>query len=188
MSSFLRFLPLALLMFPVLGALTGCASSNRPLATVDSLDVERFMGDWYVIGLIPNRIEKDAYNSVESYSLLDNGKIDVTFTFREGSFDGPEEKLAMVARVVDEETRAEWRVRPFWPLSLQYLVTDLADDYRYTVVGHPSRNYVWIMARHPFMAKDDWQGILDRLVAQGFDRSRIVEVPQQELGSRTDGR
>ena len=170
----------ALLTGAFLLSTVGCGSSSAPpLATVDEVELDRFMGDWRVVGLIPNRIEKNAHDSVESYRLRPDGKIDITYTFRDGSFDAPEKTLNMVARIKDQKTNAEWRVRPMWPLSLQYLVTDLADDYRYTVVAHPSRNYVWIMAREAQLADEDWQAILSRLEGQGFDLDRIVRVPHQ---------
>lgn len=171
-----HLLPRLLILLGLL-ALTGCASAPPPLPTVDHVDLERFMGDWYVIGLIPNRIEKTAHDSLESYALRPDGKIAITYTFNKGSFEGKEKTLNMVGRVVNTETNAEWRVRPFWPLSLQYLVTDLANDYRYTVIGHPSRNYVWIMARDTAVSEEDWQKILARLADQGFDLDRILKVP-----------
>ena len=153
------------------------ARTAGELEVVPEVDLDRFMGDWYVVGLIPNRIEKDPYLSVESYAMRDDGKIDITYFFRQGGFDGEEKTLHMVARPRDG-SGARWSVRPFWPLSLAYLVIDLADDYRYTVIGHPSRNYAWIMAREKTLGDRDWQGILGRLEAQGFDPERIRRVPQ----------
>jgi apolipoprotein D and lipocalin family protein len=47
--------------------LSGCGAKLPPLKTVASVDIQRFMGDWYVIANIPTSIEKEAYNAVESY-------------------------------------------------------------------------------------------------------------------------
>lgn len=44
--------------------LGGCQSV--PLATVPAVDLNRFMGDWYVIACIPTFIEKGAHNAIES--------------------------------------------------------------------------------------------------------------------------
>jgi apolipoprotein D and lipocalin family protein len=35
-----------------------------------SVDLERFMGDWYVIANIPTFIEKGAHNAVEGYQMV----------------------------------------------------------------------------------------------------------------------
>ena len=63
--------------------------SGPPIYTVDSVDIDRFMGDWYVIASIPTFIEKEAYNALESYRLSENGTIETTFSFNKGAFDGP---------------------------------------------------------------------------------------------------
>jgi len=67
----------------LLVAITGCAT-GPPIETVDSVNIERFMGDWYVIANIPHAIEKDAYNALESYRLAEDGTIETTFTFKRG--------------------------------------------------------------------------------------------------------
>jgi apolipoprotein D and lipocalin family protein len=75
----------------VLAALfvAGCAvSSTTTIRPVPQVDLQRFMGDWYVIGNIPTRPERDAFNAVESYSLKPDGSIDTRFRYREGGFDG----------------------------------------------------------------------------------------------------
>ncbi|MBT8115776.1 MAG: lipocalin family protein, partial [Arenicella sp.] len=60
-------------------SVSGCAST-QPMKTVDYVDLQRFMGDWYVIANIPTFLEKDAYNAVESYALNESGEIETTFT------------------------------------------------------------------------------------------------------------
>ena len=79
----LRFFLIAL--FAV--GLTACASKVPEMETVENVDLERFMGDWYVIANIPTFLEKDAYNAVETYRLDDDGSIDTTFTYRKGIDD-----------------------------------------------------------------------------------------------------
>ena len=41
--------------------------SQGPMPVVDYVDLDRFMGDWYVIATIPTFLEKDAFNPVETY-------------------------------------------------------------------------------------------------------------------------
>ncbi len=63
-------------------------SHQPPMATVDYVDIDRFMGDWYVVANIPTFLEKGAHNAVETYRKNDDGTIATTFTFLEGGFDG----------------------------------------------------------------------------------------------------
>ena len=85
---------LLLAVFISLG-LTGCASNlilddNKPksMPVVDYVDLDRFMGDWYVIATIPTFLERDAYNPIETYQLNSDGTIATTFTFNKGSLNG----------------------------------------------------------------------------------------------------
>ena len=61
---------------------SACASKAPEMETVDYVDLERFMGDWYVIANIPTFVEKGAHNAVETYELNPDGTIRTTFTFR----------------------------------------------------------------------------------------------------------
>jgi apolipoprotein D and lipocalin family protein len=160
-------------------ALTGCAAAPPALPTVDHVDLERFMGDWYVIANIPTAIEKGAHNAVESYRLDDDGTIATTFTFRDGGFDGPTKVYHPRGFVRDRQTNATWGMQFIWPIKAEYLIVYLDEGYTRTVIGRSKRDYVWIMAREPRMAEDDYQEIMTRLEVLGYDVSRIQRVPQR---------
>ena len=61
---------------------------HEPIPLVKYVDLDKFMGAWYVIAHIPSYPEKNAFNAVETYKLNENGTIKTTFTFNEGSFTG----------------------------------------------------------------------------------------------------
>lgn len=148
------------------------------LRTVSKVDLARYMGDWRVIANIPYFAERDAYDSVESYALRPDGTIANRFVFRRGSWEAPVKRFDFTARVVNPDTNAEWRVRFLPLLNVSYLIIDLDPDYQWTVVGHPSRRYGWIMARERQLPDDVYAGILKRLDAQGYDSTKFVKVPQ----------
>ena len=136
------------------------------------------MGDWYVIANIPTFIEKGAVNAVESYELDSKGRINTTFTFRKGSSTGPEKKYNPTGFIYNEKTNAEWRMQFLWPFKAPFLIIDLDDDYSYTVIGTPSRKYVWIMARDHKMPDGLYNNIISKLKNVGYDTSLIKKVPQ----------
>ncbi|HKK50206.1 MAG TPA: lipocalin family protein [Myxococcota bacterium] len=175
----------------LIAATPGCLTSrgvgpraDAPLETVDRVDLERFAGLWYVIESMPTSLEEGAHDATEHYALREDGDIDITFRFREGAFDGPEEVLEMRGWVHDEQTRAEWRVSPFWPIRLAYLVLELDPDYGHTVIGHPSKRYVWIMSRKPTLDEEILERLREGLAAAGYDVSGIERVPQRPLSER----
>ena len=160
---------------------TGCMHSEYDqFKLVPKVDLEKYMGRWYVLAHSPNRIENEAYNSVEHYALRDDGDVDITFTFREGGFDGEEEVITQHGYVIDRDSNAEWRVSPFWPLKLPFLVIGLeAEEYRYTVIAGPNRDWLWIMARDTQLPAEDWKEIETLVRDQAFDFDSLRRVPHR---------
>jgi len=159
--------------------LAGCATEAPELATVDYVDLDRFMGDWYVIANIPTFLEKGAHNAVENYALNDDGSIATTFTFRKDSFDGKEKEHNPKGFVTNTETNAVWGMRFVWPIKADYRVIYLNEDYSVTIIGRNKRDYVWIMARSPSIADDEYNELVDIVIAAGYDISKLRRVPQQ---------
>lgn len=167
-------------------ALTGaCAPATQvPLRGVSQpVDLPRFMGDWYVLGYIPIHLpplfsEKDAYNGIESYRLDPDGTIATTYTFRRGSFSGPEKKFTPRAWVANPPVNSEWKMKFFWYLPAgDFLILHVDEQYQATIIGVPDRSYVWIMARSPALPAAEYQQLLGLAAAMGYDTARIERVP-----------
>lgn len=165
--------------------LQGCNSMDKnlpPQPTVERVELPRFMGKWYVIASIPTSFEKGAFNATEIYTWNESKKrIDVDFKFNKDGFDGKVKSIPQTAWVYNEKTNSEWRVRPFWPLSFAYLIVDLASDYSDTIIGVPSRNYVWIMAREPQISDKRYEELVAKVKSLGYDLSKLQRVPQRPL-------
>ena len=162
----------------VLLTLAGC-STPAPMPTVERVDLERFMGDWYVIGSIPTVIERGAHNAMESYRLDADGTIATTFTFRAGSFDGEAKRYTPRGFVLDRASNAVWGMQFVWPVKADYRIVYLAPDYSQTVIAREKRDYVWIMARTPEIAEADYQHLLGFVARLGYDPADVQKVPQR---------
>ena len=168
----------SLFSVPALLALAGCQSA-APMPTVTTVDLPRFMGAWYVIANIPTRIERDAYNAVETYRLDPDGTIDTRFTFRAGGFDGTPRAYNPRGFVLDRQSNARWGMRFVWPVKADYRIIYLNADYSQTVIGRQKRDYVWIMARTPQLPRADYEHLLRFVAEQGYDTSKVKMVPQR---------
>lgn len=158
-------------------AVSACGSMP-PLEAVERVDLERFMGDWYVIANIPTFLEKGAHNAVESYELDSDGTIATTFTFRDGAFDGPV-KTYTPRGFITSESNAVWGMQFIWPIKADYRVVYLDETYSTTVIGRNRRDFVWIMAREPQIPATRYEEIFTMLGDVGYDVSAIQRVPQQ---------
>jgi apolipoprotein D and lipocalin family protein len=154
----------------------GC-QTMKPIHTVEQVDLNRFMGDWYVIASIPTFIEKDAFNAMESYRLEDDGTVATTFKFNKGSLDGPLKEYHPRGFIQDTETNAVWGMQFVWPFKAEYRIIFLSEDYSITVIGRTKRDYVWIMARENSIPNDDFEKILKFLRDQNYDTNGLRLVP-----------
>lgn len=175
MKAILRIVPILAL---ATSGLAGCAS-NAPIPPVAKVDLKRFMGDWYVIAAIPSFPERNAYNAVESYSLGTDGRIQTTFRYREGSFDGEAKTMRPVGTVVEGTNNAIWGMQFIWPIKAEYIIADLDADYRNVIVARSKRDYVWIMARTPQISDALYETLKSRVAGMGYDIAQLRKVPQQ---------
>ena len=148
--------------------------------TVEKVDLERFMGQWYVIASRPTRFEKGAHNAIEIYTWNDEkNRIDIDFTFNKNSFDGKLKSMPQKAFIENWETGAHWKVNPFLWFKFDYLVIGLADDYSWTVIGVPDQKWVWVMARDYNMSEEQLADISAAMEATGYDMSGMNRIPHQ---------
>lgn len=166
--------------------LGACASGPLPPLSgmQEPLDLPRFMGEWYVLAFIPIDLpfisEKDAYNGMESYRLAADGTIETTYTFRNGSFDGPAKRMTPHARVANPPVNTEWKMKFFWFLPAgDFLIIDRDEDYTRTVITVPDRRWVWVMARKPSIPEAEFDAMLAVLKKNGFDMTKLRKVPQR---------
>ncbi len=158
--------------------LLGC-SSVKYEKTVPFVDINKFMGKWYVVAARASFLESGAHNSLEDYSWNEKEKrIDINFTFRKDSFDGRLKKIPQKAWIFNKETNAHWKVQPLWPLKLDYIVIALDDNYEWVCVGVPNQNYLWIMTRDWNVSEDKIKDITSKVAALGYNTDDIKIVPQ----------
>lgn len=159
--------------------LTACSTPQPPLKTVARVELDWYMGDWYVFANIPYSLEKGKVGTLDRYAMRPDGRMDNIFRFRKGSLDAPMEEWKGVAWVHDKKTNAEWRVQFIWPLRSPYLIIDLDKDYQWSVIGYPSRKLAWVLSRKTTLDEATYQGILTRMRAQGYDTTKLEKVPQR---------
>ena len=157
----------------------GCAGNKmNEIATVKPVDIPRFMGDWYVIAVIPTVIETQAYNAIENYKLDSDGTIATTFTYYKAAFDGPLKTYHPRGFVNKESGNGLWGMQFIWPFKADFRIAYLDENYQRTIIARNARDYVWIMARTPQISEENYREMTDFVKNLGYDMSKLRKVPQ----------
>lgn len=150
----------------------GCSShQSLPLATAPSIELDRYTGTWYEIARYENRFEIGCVGATANYTVEDD-HIAVT----NSCYDQTGKMSAQAhgkAYTVENSQNTKLRVSFFWPFYGDYWVIKLSDNYRYSVVGEPTRKYLWILSRTPVLNDADRSEILSELPKFGYDANKL---------------
>ena len=127
-------------------ALAACSEGDPPLATVSDFDPQRYLGTWHEIAAIPAWFQRQCVrDTTATYAPApDPGQIAVDNSCRRA--DGSLDTALGRARFTAPEQEGRLEVAFFqvggqwlWPIAGDYDVIALDPDYRWSLVGHPSR-------------------------------------------------
>lgn len=161
------------------------AKTDKPLQTVDYVDVERYMGKWYEIARLPMPYQQQCVADVSAnYHLNADGSITVINRCQKS--DGGWSVSEGLAKAVSQDnSKLTVTFLPKWLRWLPvgdapYWVMALDDDYQSAMVGQPSREYLWILSRTPVLDGNTYQAYLDKAVAQGYKLDGLIETVQDK--------
>ena len=155
------------------------SAQSAAVTTVESVDLDRYLGTWFEVARLPNWFQRNCAGDVRaSYAKRADGRIDVNNRCR--TAEGRTIEVSGVARVVDTRSFAKLKVR-FAPSLLSFLpfvwgdywILGLADDYSWAVVGSPDRKYLWILSRSAALEEARFEAAMVIVRAQGFAAERL---------------
>jgi apolipoprotein D and lipocalin family protein len=156
---------------------TACSSKNPPLQTVEKVDLQKYLGTWYEIARYEHFFEKDCKNVSANYSMMDEETIKVIN--RCTKIQTNEKKEAMGRAYAVDSSNSKLKVSFFRPFYGDYWVLILDENYEYVLVGTPSREYLWILARNKTISDEVKNSILEKLPSLGFDASKFIWTIQE---------
>ena len=172
-----KIVPSATLLALACLMISGC-STDEPLPTVETLDLNKYSGTWYEIARLPNSFEKGLQCVTANYTVKDNGKVRVLNSGRKAPNLEKVKNAKGTALVPDPNYPARLKVTFFWPFAGDYYVMALDEDYTHALVGSPSREYLWILSRTKTLSQDNTDNLLEIASAQGFDVQQLDWIDQ----------
>tara|TARA_A100001011_G_scaffold15525_1_gene16217 strand:- start:32 stop:580 length:549 start_codon:yes stop_codon:yes gene_type:complete len=153
--------------------LAGCADLAREeMEAVSYVDINEFMGTWYVIASIPTFLEKGALNPIEKYSLNDDGTVATEFSYLTPN-DGQQKSFSSKAFIQKDTGNAIWGMQFVWPIKADYRIVFLSSDSRIVVVARNKRDFLWIMSRDQQISEIQLENLIKFSSDLGYDREKI---------------
>jgi apolipoprotein D and lipocalin family protein len=178
------------LMASLLG---GCSRDDGPpLNTVSNFEVERYLGQWHQIATIPAWFQRDCVaRTTADYGRAEDGRIRVVNACdtAEGTRKRAEARARFTAAASEgklEVTFVEVLGVWLWPAAGDYWIIGLDPDYRWSIVGHPSRDYAWVLARSPSLDRQELGEIRDILERAAYDSCALLLTMPERQGRLCD--
>ena len=158
--------------------LVGCAS--RPLlSTVPRVDLKRYEGRWFEIAKYPNWFQRGCVaDTTAEYTAQLDGSIRIVNRCRQKN--GSIREAKGLATIVPGSNHSKLRVRfAGSPIAGDYWIIGLDEkNYSWALVGHPSRQFLWILAREPQLAPKTYSNIVSLAEKLGYKAARIEKSTQ----------
>ena len=142
------------------------ACQNEPL-DVAQVDLSRMQGKWFEIAKLPRPSQAGCSGTTAEYQLKSKTELLVVNECHEGGLQGPIKRVAARAVANDAAVPAKLSL-DFGFAYGDYWIVEVGDKYEYAVVGHPTRDYLWILSREPSLPKETLDGVVARAKARGF--------------------
>jgi apolipoprotein D and lipocalin family protein len=158
--------------------LAGCAS-RPPLTTVPRVDLKRYEGRWFEIAKYPNWFQRGcAADTTAEYTAQPDGTIRIVNRCRQKN--GSIREVRGQASVVPGSNNSKLRVRfAGSPIAGGYWIIGLDEQhYSWALVGHPSRQFLWILAREPQLNPQTYSRIVTLAEKLGYKLERIEKSNQ----------
>lgn len=155
-----------------------CTNLQAQTHTVASVDVKKYLGDWYEIASIPQSFSRGCECTKAHYRLKKNGQLAVTNTCRKGPINSKISTAKGCAKIVDKKSNAKLKVTFFWPFFGDYWIIGLDAEYRYAVVSNPEGSTLWILSRTPTLPKNLLDEALDIAEKNNIDTKKLSYTVQ----------
>ncbi|MBC7455989.1 MAG: lipocalin family protein [Massilia sp.] len=157
--------------------LGGCTGKPDNVVPVEHFDSARYLGTWYEIARLDHRFEKGLSRVSATYSLRDDGGLKVVNRGYKDA-DALWKEAVGKAYFMQRPDLAYLKVSFFGPFYGAYIVFDLDQDYRYSMVSGPDKSYLWLLSRTPAMDTTTKKRLVAKAQALGFDTSALIFVDQ----------
>ena len=157
-----------------LAAATASNAASLPPQPCKTLDTSRFVGRWYEVARMPNKIQSDCANSLADWAH-DGSAFKVVQICHVDTPTGHAKVWKASGRILDPVTNAKFRMSFFGGLiSQDYWVLDRADDYSWVILSTPNPKFLWIFSRQANLGAAEKAALIARARAMGYNVAAMI--------------
>lgn len=138
-------------------------------STVNTLDLKRYLGQWYEVARFDHRFQRNMTQCTASYTMERDGTIKVQ---NRGMKNG--KWKTSNGKVKTTKNPGILRVSFFGPFYSDYRVLMVAPDYTYALIGGNSDDYLWILSRTPQLNDDTRNKLLLEARRRGYQTDNLI--------------
>lgn len=171
----------AWLVVGVFGLLAAGCYEEEPLEVANGVQLERLEGRWYEIAKLPRHAERDCSHTTVTYNPRSSDEFRMLT-----ECESPTSKhgiLRAEARLVlpDRAEPAKLALDFGFYQGEHWIIdfgTDPETDHEYVVVGHPTRQFLWILSREHSLGEQTLANIIERARQQRFPTEDLEYTEQ----------
>lgn len=167
-----------------LGAATMVYAKDKPLKTVDKVELDRYLGVWYEVARKPLSFQnKCDRNVTATYTLNENGNVNVDnkCVMKDGTLT----QSLGEAYIQNSPFNTKLKVS-FLPSAIRWLpfgrgdywILKIDEDYQTVLVGEPGRKYMWVLSRTNQPNEKVVKEYLDYAKSVGYDLGDVINTKQ----------
>ncbi|MEY3808645.1 MAG: hypothetical protein RI893_1621 [Pseudomonadota bacterium] len=158
----------------IIALLSSCTGIPEGVTAIEGFEINRYLGTWYEVARLDHRFERGLENISATYSLRDDGGVNVLnkgWDTKEGEW---REALGK-AYFVEQPDQGRLKVSFFGPFYGGYNIIELdKKDYAYSMVVGPDRSYFWILSRTQQLPEATLQALIKQAKALGFSTDQLI--------------
>ncbi len=157
-------------------SLAAFAGGTTSVATNEVIDVNRYIGKWYVISSLPQIFTRGCLAQTADYEIMTDQKISVLNTCIKKK---KKTTIKGEAKIINFQTNAELEVRfyTWWSrlfrIKGDYNIVKIDPNYEYVIVGGNDRKSLWIMSRTTSMNEADYNEYVQFAKDLGFKTEKL---------------
>jgi apolipoprotein D and lipocalin family protein len=153
----------------------------QSVQVVNYVDLDQYVGRWYEIARYENSFQKKCAQTRVMYAK--KGSKVTVHNQCVNKKNGKIKNAYALANLTDTKTNAKLNVS-FVPLLKRwgffggaYWIIGLDVDYKWVVVGHPNREFLWFLSRTPTLDESTMTEMKMIAESQGYDLSKLKMSP-----------